>query len=261
MELDYVLTDPTGNVTALVKTPFPVSQQPALAAALMAAEPAAEQAGFLSHDADADIALRMAGGEFCGNAAMSAAVLWAEANRLETGSARVRVSGAAQILRIDLERRAEGGWLCTEHLPLCPEPETVSLQLEGRGCRLPLLRLGGIAHLILPGDIDRAGIERAVPAWCAALGVDALGCMLLNASEGRMDPLVYVPGAKTLFWERSCASGSAAAGAYLAWQRGGRVSAVLTQPGGTLYVEAAPVGEILLRGAVRVIKVGKILVK
>jgi diaminopimelate epimerase len=85
--------------------------------------------------------------------------------------------------------------------------------------------------------------------------------MLLDEEAGRLTPLVWVPGARTLFWERSCASGSAAVGAYLARKRGGRVSAELTQPGGTLYVEASPVGEILLRGTVRVTKVGKIFVK
>ncbi len=50
-------------------------------------------------------------------------------------------------------------------------------------------------------------------------------------------------------------------GAWLALERGGRVEAALAQPGGTLYVEADPVGEILLRGAVRAVKVGKISVK
>ena len=77
MELDYVLMDPTGNVTALVRTPAPAERQPELARILMDAEPSAEQAGFLSSGGDgADVALRMAGGEFCGNAAMCAGALF-----------------------------------------------------------------------------------------------------------------------------------------------------------------------------------------
>ena len=62
MELDYVLMDPTGNLTALVTSPVPEARQSADALALMAAEPTAEQVGFLSPGgADADVALRMAG--------------------------------------------------------------------------------------------------------------------------------------------------------------------------------------------------------
>lgn len=262
MELDYVLMDPTGNVTALVRTPVETERQPELARALMDAEPSAEQAGFLSSGGDgADVALRMAGGEFCGNAAMCAAALWGEARQADSADVRVRVSGAREPVRVHLAAQPDGSWRCAELLPERPTAELVTLPLDGAETRVPLLRFDGIAHLILPGDLDRGLAERAAPDWCAALGAEALGCMLLDEEAGRLTPLVWVPGARTLFWERSCASGSAAVGAYLARKRGGRVSAELTQPGGTLYVEASPVGEILLRGTVRVTKVGKIFVK
>lgn len=80
-EVRYALMDPTSNVTILVETPVPVEDQPEVASILMQKEPTAEQVGFLSldniHQAmnQGRIALRMAGGEFCGNASMSAAAL------------------------------------------------------------------------------------------------------------------------------------------------------------------------------------------
>jgi len=262
MELDYVLMDPTGNVTALVRTPAPAARQPELARILMDAEPSAEQVGFLSPGAGgADVALRMAGGEFCGNATMCAAALYAQAAPAAAADVRVRVSGAREPVRVRLAVQPDGSWRCAEFFPERPTRELVTLGLDGAGVRVPLLRFDGIAHLILPGDLDRDRVERAAPDWCAALGAEALGCMLLDEAAGRLTPLVWVPGARTLVWERSCASGSAAVGAYLAWRRGGRVEAELTQPGGTLYVEAAPVGEILLSGSVRMIKVGEIFAK
>ena len=74
-EIDYAVMDPTGNITILVETPVPEASQPFAAARLMELEPAAEQVGFLSSGRDgAELSLRMAGGEFCGNASMSAAV-------------------------------------------------------------------------------------------------------------------------------------------------------------------------------------------
>ncbi len=258
--LEYVLLDPTGNVTVLVRTAVPVPAQPRVARALLEAEPRGEQVGFLSPGgADADIALRMAGGEFCGNAAMCAAALWCIERGLSAQTVRVRVSGADRPVAVQAAAQAEDCWSCAEALPRPAPPEMVTLALDGQTYRLPLLRFPGIGHLILPGDTDRAFAERAARSWCAALGAEALGLMLLDEAAGRMTPLVYVPGADTLYWERSCASGTAAAGAYLAWKRGASVEAALDQPGGFLRVFAAPAGEIRLRGAVRVLKEGKIL--
>ena len=73
-EVEYCVLDPTGNITILVTTPVPVALQPRIAAELMRIIPESEQVGFLSQDDSCDIALRMAGGEFCGNASMCAAV-------------------------------------------------------------------------------------------------------------------------------------------------------------------------------------------
>ena len=73
--LSYALLDPTGNMTLLAETPVPEAAQPLTAKRLMALEPATEQVGFVSKTEDG-IGLRMAGGEFCGNASMSAAVLY-----------------------------------------------------------------------------------------------------------------------------------------------------------------------------------------
>ena len=262
MKLDYVLMDPTGNRTVLVKTPVPAERQPDCARALLIKEPTAEQVGFLSADADgADVALRMAGGEFCGNAAMSAAALRCAELGRKSASLRVRVSGAGEPIRVEVTARADGAWDCAEAMPRPTLPELVSLVLDGETYRLPLLHFDGITHLILPGDADRALAERAAPRWCAALHADALGLMLLDAPAGRLTPLVYVPGGDTLYWERSCASGSAAAGAYLAWVRGGPAEAVLTQPGGVLRVFAGAVGEITLCGSVKRLHVGEIHVK
>ncbi|MBO5556880.1 MAG: hypothetical protein J5927_06815, partial [Oscillospiraceae bacterium] len=74
--LQYTILDPTGNITALVESPVAVARQSAVAADLMARHPTVEQVGFVrfapaAGEKDAvQAALRMAGGEFCGNASM-----------------------------------------------------------------------------------------------------------------------------------------------------------------------------------------------
>ena len=257
--LSYAVMDPTGNVTILVKTPVPAAAQPACAARLLAAEPAGEQVGFLSPGGDgADLSLRMAGGEFCGNAAMSAAAHFCIERASAEGTVRVRVSGASEPVTVTAARRPDGSYACAVGMPRPRAPETAALTLDGQSYSLPLVRFDGICHLILPGDTDRGFAERAVRVWCALLDAPALGLMLLDEEAEALTPLVYVPGGDTLYWERSCASGSAAVGAYLAWKRGEKAEAALAQPGGVLRVSAPPVGPITLRGAVKLLHVGEL---
>ena len=67
---------------------------------------------------------------------------------------------------------------------------------------------------------------------------------------------MYIPGSDTLYWEHSCASGSAAVGAYLAAKRGAPVDLSLREPGGVLRVKAVPEGPISLGGTVILTKEG-----
>ena len=121
-EIKYHVMDPTGNITILVETPVEEASQPFVASKLMEAEPEAEQVGFLTSPVNEtwDIALRMAGGEFCGNATMSAAAFYAAGAGIEKGIVTVCVSGAAQPVPVDLLRLFQLG------------PEIGGVQLAGQ---------------------------------------------------------------------------------------------------------------------------------
>jgi diaminopimelate epimerase len=149
---------------------------------------------------------------------------------------------------------------------------------------LPLVRLQGIDHIIIEPDSgffglkdDPAAAESIIRQCCAALGSDCLGMMFLDEEAGtvsragaaaaqgsladaviscerRMTPLVYVPGADTMFWENSCASGSAATGIWLAIKAGSPVDVRLHQPAGSLRVESDPAtGITVLHGTARLL--------
>ena len=75
MEIHYVLMNPCGNRTVLVETPVAGKDYKKIATALMKKEPTAEQVGFLEMGENGNYILKMAGGEFCGNATMCAQVL------------------------------------------------------------------------------------------------------------------------------------------------------------------------------------------
>lgn len=257
--------NPTNNMTILVETPLPVASYPFVAAELMKLEPAAEQVGFVSDPdcavqagADEGCVLQMAGGEFCGNASMCAAVYYARKKDMIKGTVVLKVSGAADPVEAAVEQCTDGSWRGRVHMPA---PISINDETFPDGCVYPVVRFEGIAHVIIEdtGLKEKAG--ELAPVWCDHLGAEAIGLMFLSEKTGEMTPLVYVPAANTLVWESSCASGTTATGAYLA-NAANRMDAAnmqsrsysLRQPGGVLTVEVTGEGAYYLSGQVSVQK-------
>ena len=233
MELRYTKADPTGNITALVEA-FPAELSPsAAAAAVFAADRSIEQLGFISEKEGADIALTMAGGEFCGNACLCAAAYHLRRRGLERERVRVAISGAEKPVAVEIEKR-DGGYVGTVDMPL---PVSVSAVDTPEGS-FPVVAFPGISHVIIPASIGRDKAESMIVSLCDRLGAEAVGIMLLDKDESSMTPLVYVPAADTLYWEHSCASGTAAVGAWKHGLSGGKISLALRQIGGVLSVAA-----------------------
>ena len=84
-----------------METPVPEKDYKQIASYLMEKEPTAEQVGFLDTKDPGILKLNMAGGEFCGNATMSAAV-YAVMKGLQKSPVKLRVSGAKQPLRVEV---------------------------------------------------------------------------------------------------------------------------------------------------------------
>lgn len=259
--LYYTLLDPTGNRTVLADPADP-KDQPSLAARIMEQEPSCEQVGFLSEGTGGtELSLRMAGGEFCGNATLSAAALFCSRNGLSAGESRklyLHVSGANGPVPVTIRAVEADRFEGTVTMPRPLSIETVELPLLNDMVSFPLVRFAGISHLILEGGMDRSLAESVIRPWCRQLHCDGLGLMLLDTEAHRMTPLVYVPAVDTLFWESSCASGTSAAGAYLSWKCGDTVSLGLQEPGGTLLILAESDGTLQLSGQVRIVSEGSL---
>ena len=247
MIIDYYRIDPTGNITLLVKTPVPEQKRAETAALLMRAEPGAEQVGFIS-----DKTLNMAGGEFCGNATLSAAAVYCLEHGLEEASPDLAVSGAQKPVHTVIKKTGENTYRGSVRMPAPVDIGEIKLNPGGRELTAPLIDFGGIAHIILTESADRDIIEKTIKETARGIGADCLGIML--ASEGRLTPLVYVRNPETLVWESSCASGTSAAGIYFAMKNGGVFEGEFIEPGGTLGVsvktESGGEPVILLSGTV-----------
>ena len=267
--ISYVLMDPSRNMTVLAETPVPADEQPSVAAQLMRQEPTAEQVGFLAlphpDDPDGILRLRMAGGEFCGNASMSAAAYWAMRTNRSEGRFTLHVSGAPDPVTVDIGASENGETSSRRAAVHMPRPVSIDTISFLEGYDLPVVTFEGISHVILVRKtdsgsgkdsaagifMDRGTAEEYARSWCSYLDADAVGLMFLDQDAGSLTPLVYVPEAGTLFWENACASGTAAVGAWLANKAGSPVNLALRQPGGVLKISADPCGSLLLTGTVR----------
>ena len=271
-DLEYKVFDPTGNITALVETQVDPADQPAAASWIMAQNPEVEQVGFVTFAAagtgasvaDVPVSLRMAGGEFCGNATMCSAALYMIVNDMPgEANVKVRVSGTKEPLDVRLVRRDAVSFDASVTMPPAVGIDELKLSdgmLPGNDVlRLPVVRMEGIAHVIIEPDSgffglkdDSALAETLLRGWCGVLGAECLGMMFLDEGKGvrALTPLVYVPGADTMFWENSCASGSAAAGMYLASKTGRPVDVTFSEPAGSLRVTSDPdIGRTVLYGS------------
>ena len=251
----YSLFDPTGNITLLAETPVPAPVQPQIAQKLMAAEPGAEQVGFVTPGGDGAIRLRMAGGEFCGNASLCAAALYLRRTGRSEGNVTVRVEGTAEPVSVAVSALSGDAW---KGAVAMPRPLSVGTEEFPGGSRLPVVRFAGIAHVLLEDAMSPEAAEALAPDWCRSLGAEALGLLFLSREQNTLRPLVFVSAAGTLCWETSCASGTAAVGAWLAAEAGRPVSLSLAQPGGTLEIAADPSGALRLTGTARFMRRGAV---
>ena len=254
MEIKWLKYSPTENMTALVLTQVPVYRRAEIGIAIMNSDPEVEQVCFVVPRKWPETSVRVetAGGEFSGSGAMCAAAYFVR-NRLSPGSA----------LMLPIESVCVGNFITcvvsmeSDHcrvsldLPLPLRVDTTVLSYGGKSYQLPIIRFPGIAHAVLPtGSMDHLKAEEAIREWTRVENAEAMGLIFYNSATSYIEPLVYVPAANTLCWERSCASGSAALGAFLCTMARSDLETEVRQPGGTIRVRGDWRGGKLSRIAV-----------
>lgn len=217
-EIRYVLMDPSKNITILVETPLTIDKHSEVAKVLMKLEPTAEQLGFIMSFDEKDIFIRMAGGEFCGNAAMSVASLYAMEHKLDRYETQVSFYGNE--LSIKNEVKVIVNKLTDENyegLVYMPKPKRIENVDIDNIKALPIVSFEGISHIIIDKEIEKNLAEKYIKDWCKLLNLEALGFMFykkIDDSNYELKPLVYVRDIDSLFWENACASGTFAFGTY-----------------------------------------------
>ena len=239
-------TNPSGNTTILVLDPVNPEEHSRLAPLLMDKNSLfAEQVAFLdSHPPRfCDIAIRMMGGEFCGNAVRSAAA-WLVFDRsrwqpsLEAGntaSFEVSCTGFDQNVVCTVRQLGRHQFDVAADMPL---PYLMQeMDVLGHACWQA--KLPGITHhcFFEKGSMPE---EEKAKLICAARTCDAeasaVGILFWDGHT--LDPYVYVKDTGTLVHESSCGSGTAAVAACLAGAARGSVHIDALQQGGLIYADA-----------------------
>lgn len=267
--IDYTILNPTENITILVTDKVDIERQPEVASFLCDLNPKAEQVGFISKDRECDINLRMAAGEFCGNATMSAAAYLCSEEGLKDGEerlVRVSVSGTKNPVKVTIHRNRDiyDGEV---EMPLPEEISDREFDFDGGKFAFPTVDFGGIVHVVIEASagvnsftvgnvtLSKADAERLIKEKCDEMKAQGMGFMFLCGNN--LYPLVYVPGVGTCYWESSCASGTTAVGAVMRRKSGKEENLKLNEPGGILGIKAASDGKLYLSGRVTIEKTFK----
>lgn len=236
MNIDYYFINPTENITLLVETPVPRELQPFVACELLRKEKRGEQVGFIEKNDEYDISVRMAGGEFCGNAALSAAAVYLKNNSYKSDIS-VCLSGISLFVTAAYGNDFDKFQFSAKIKNNAQISET-SFEYNGKKYKLPIISLGGISHIVAEASCIDFEPENVIKKICADINASALGIMMFDRAGQALTPLVFVPEGDTLYWEKSCASGTIALGAYLFYKSGKRVSLIVNEPGGKLGITA-----------------------
>lgn len=234
--LPFTKWSPSGNTTLLFPAEAVAFARQAQTAreALMPHLLGGEQAGFVDAGGRR---LRMAGGEFCVNAARAFGALLAleEARGAEAEAAGERVF-AVQVSgwQGDIDLRVRGrlpDWRVAADLRLPPCP--VLQVAEG----VTLVRLPGISHLLLDGTHafpdDYLAASALLRREFDLESLPASGVIWWRQIQNQLEmyPVVHVREAGTTCLENACGSGALALGLRLC-PAGSRRRLVILQPGG-----------------------------
>ncbi len=232
---------PGGNTTILVPLKeFPTLQQRRSAACEMldSLHLGAEQVGFIDLSQNPPH-LEMMGGEFCGNASRSFAVVLAREGLLSPTQDTITVSGVKRPLHVSVTQE-RGLYSASVEMPFGQGLAGVSSLQPG----LTKVDLDGIVHFLLDGRQisypERP--DQYLQQLCKTYSLQdraAVGCIWYSETEEgafTIRPVVWVRETKTTYCETACGSGTLALALASVAQQHANCRLVVQQPSGQSLV-------------------------
>ncbi|GFN34526.1 diaminopimelate epimerase [Tepidimicrobium xylanilyticum] len=269
MKLRYVKVNPVENMTIFVLDPVPRKFHMKIANKLMSYNNIhGEQVGFIEREQDL-IRLQMMGGEFCGNASRSLAafIVYSQYPNIkkidQVYEVTIKTSGIEGIITCKVTPTEKGNSFFSEiNMPLPLLIKEFHFKEGNNSIKSIKVSLPGIIHFIVDANKvqDKDSFFKVIKNEMDKEEYDAFGIMYYDRESNFLTPLVYVKNTDSLFWERSCASGTAALGAALAYESESSISKEIQQPGGSLEIsidwKSNNIDSIKLDGLVEIVSEG-----
>lgn len=280
MKLNFVELNPCMNKTVFILDDVPVEKYAEISEKIISYENLfAEQVGFLKppFDKNNDAHLHMMSGEFCGNATRSLAAYTAFNNQryFENGAdackLNIEVFGQAQALECNVTKTSLDNTFYTDiQMPL-PIGKMQIIDEIASIKNIKKIDFNGITHFSVDNK-NFNNIEESEAFFGEVKNFMqenqssymAFGIMFYDYEKSFMTPLVYVKGTDSLFWEKSCASGTSAFASMMTFEKNKSLNIDIAQPGGSINVnttfENGKITKIILGSEVSVIAKGQLYV-
>ncbi|WP_142927232.1 hypothetical protein [Bacillus sp. PK3_68] len=243
MKLDFIKASPSQNITALITNYVAPAHYAAIANTIMGYEYLnAEQVGFIVSPKRDDSVLRleMSGGEFCGNAILSAAAYCLYKGLSTETRFLLESSGSDTQLACEVNVKSPSFFEAKAEMPNPLSIKELAVNANDHPVIGSLVRLEGITHFLTDRWLCEEEFELILKKLLEKVDDKAIGIIpykKLTKNEYEIRPFVYVKETGSKFFERACGSGTLALGVHLT-QDNQDHTFIVHQPGGIIHVEA-----------------------
>ena len=243
MKINYIKASPSQNTTVIVTSSCPQSYYTEVAEKIMSYEYLqAEQVGFIvpPKSSCSVVALEMAGGEFCGNAALSVAASARYKGICSDDEFFIEISGEENPVKSWVKPKSPYIYQSKCKMPSPLSITIINVSLDNKKIKGRLVNFKGISHFVFEGRLELNEYEQTLAQVVEKCDTDAVGIVpydKVGKREYAIKPYVYVRDLNTKVFERGCGSGSLALGIYLKDIYGYKEKIIVYQPGGTIDVE------------------------
>ncbi len=242
MKLNFVKVSPSKNMTVFITDYVAPARYAEIATPLMDLEYlGAEQVGFIVEPTNKECILRleMSGGEFCGNAVLSAAAFCNYKGLSKENVFSIETSGSDFPLECFVEEKSPTHFEARAEMPHPISINDIVVSLNGRSISGNVVKFDGITHFLTdywPSKDDFSSLIEAVNEKIEDKAIGIIPYRRLMENEYEIWPFVYVTETGSRFFEQACGSGSLALGVYLSMKnKEDRLK--IHQPGGIIKVE------------------------
>lgn len=230
-QVEYMNFIPGGNKTALVlNNDYSDSDMKLINDEILSKDATIEQVGFLNNKGKYE--LKMAGGEFCGNATRSAVFYYLKGN---AGKLKIKVN-SKDIIEAEVSQNKEV--IC--EMPIIKN----SKQVKKLDDDIYMVKLNGMTSIIVEENLskkylsDKENLKNIGMKFIEKYNLkdrEAVGVIFLENENGlKIHPIVWVKKIDTLFYETACGSGTIATAMVKTFISGQNQILEILQPSGMI---------------------------